>query len=478
MAFASSVIWEANPSGATDNGGGFDPVSGTPGTDYSQATTPQVTYADLVIDAVTNTDCTSAGNPFTSSHVGNVINITSGTGFTVQRVQIMSVTSGVARMEKSLGTLGSTGGNGKLGGCLSTIQACVTLMVPGNTCYIKGTHTVTATISVTLVGTTELPCRFVGYATNRNLTNTDTKPIITTATNSTVIITGNASECVYWRNLQFTNSAATKAAAITNVTSISGGTVAWQFIRCKFGDASGGNNLLNAQTASSSATSVTAQYRECEIAYCTGAGWTSSVSLVADFSSCYIHHNALEGINHVAASGTVNCRGCIITDNTGRGIHMGRAASPLHRLVLENSTLANNGTAQLAFALTSGTERETIIRNNIFYGAGAGTNINMVTASKDAGFLMFNNAFGGSGAFSNTNCTTGEGAITLSGDPFTNAASGDYSLNNTAGAGAACRGVGVPTTFPGGLTTNTLDIGAAQHAEAGGGGTRAYGSVS
>jgi len=469
MAFAASVIWEARSTGASDNGGGFDPTSGVPGTDYSVQDAAQVTYTDIVIDAVTNTNCTSAGTPFTSAHVGNIINITSGTGFTVQRVQIMSVSGVIATCDKSLGTTGSTGGNGKLGGGLSTVQACVTLMVPGNTCYIKGTHTVTSTITVTLVGTTELPCRFVGYASSRTLTNTDTKPIITTATNSVVLITGNASQGCQWRNLQFTSSAGTKAAAVANVTSASGGTTPWLFRNCKFGDASGGNNLLHAIIiGSSGATNMISRVYDCEILYCTGAGYNSSGTSESSFDWCYIHHNAVEGIVGSAAGFLLSVQNCVITNNTGRGIHASRAAAPVVRMRIENSTIANNGTAQVAWGLTSGSQSETILRNNIFYGAGAGTNLNMATASKDAGFILQNNAFGGSGAFSNTNVTTGEDPITLTGDPFTNAGAFDYSLNNTAGAGASCRNVGVPATFPGGLTATSIDVGAARHADIGG----------
>lgn len=56
---------------------------------------------------------------------------------------------------------------------------------------------------------------------------------------------------------------------------------------------------------------------------------------------------------------------------------------------------------------------------------------------------------------------------TLTADPFTNAAGGDFSLNNTAGGGASCRAAGIPGVFPGGLTTGYPDIGAVQSQAAG-----------
>jgi len=70
-----------------------------------------------------------------------------------------------------------------------------------------------------------------------------------------------------------------------------------------------------------------------------------------------------------------------------------------------------------------------------------------------------------------TGLPAGAHDVTLTGDPFNGASSGDFSLNNTAGAGAACRAAGFPGALPGGSTTGYLDIGAAQHQDAGGGST-------
>jgi hypothetical protein len=59
-------------------------------------------------------------------------------------------------------------------------------------------------------------------------------------------------------------------------------------------------------------------------------------------------------------------------------------------------------------------------------------------------------------------------AITGSGSFFTNAAAGDFSLNNTSGAGALLRGTGYGT-FPDGLTVSLPDVGAYQDGSGGGG---------
>jgi hypothetical protein len=63
------------------------------------------------------------------------------------------------------------------------------------------------------------------------------------------------------------------------------------------------------------------------------------------------------------------------------------------------------------------------------------------------------------------------GFITLTASPFTNAGSGDYSLNTTAGGGAACRGAGYPVSYFGLSTTASFfSLGAADPNPAGGGG--------
>jgi hypothetical protein len=72
----------------------------------------------------------------------------------------------------------------------------------------------------------------------------------------------------------------------------------------------------------------------------------------------------------------------------------------------------------------------------------------------------------------------GDGDVTMTGDPFNNAASSDFSLNNTASAGAACRSAGWPGRIGAlGATagTNYMDIGALQAQPSAGGGTVAYG---
>ena len=96
------------------------PTGATWTVDYSQQTSAQIAYTDIVIDATTNTKATSSAHPFTVNMIGNMISIASGTGFTVQPVVLQSISAGVATFDKALGTTSSTGGHGSLGGAFAT----------------------------------------------------------------------------------------------------------------------------------------------------------------------------------------------------------------------------------------------------------------------------------------------------------------------------------------------------------------------
>ena len=85
--------------------------------------------------------------------------------------------------------------------------------------------------------------------------------------------------------------------------------------------------------------------------------------------------------------------------------------------------------------------------------------------------IAVNNAFRNNTTANWHNYTASVGDIALSGTPFTSAGT-DFSLNATAGAGAACRAAGIPGTLPGAGTVYA-DVGALQHS-AGGGGTTVY----
>lgn len=409
MALSAAMEWDVRTTGSNSNGGGFK--AGASGTDYSQQDSPQITFTDLVIDGTTNTKCTSAGNPFTSAHVGNVINITSGTGFTVQRVEIVSVASGVATCDKSLGTLGSTGGNGKLGGALLTIGQAISVMVTGNTCHIKsGTYTISSQQNIS---TASANFTYIGFGSAHN--DGGTRPLFTTSTN-TLIMFSCSSVSVIWRNINFSNTASG-----TRYSSFGtgGGGATLVFQDCNFDGP--GQALYNGISAG------WANFVNCEIKNCTDSG-ISSVSAVKVFG-CYIHNNAVNGIYLTAVNTLIVVRS-IIAANGANGIRTSGGGTFLS----ENSIAGNTNDGVLY------TSASLLLVNNIIYGNG-GYGFNNSSAA--ATYVnRRKNAYGANTSGALNNFTAESTQVTLTADPFTNSAGGDYSLNSTAGGGAACRDAG------------------------------------
>jgi hypothetical protein len=173
------------------------PTAGKWSVDYSWGTGPAITYTDLVIGAGANTSqFTSAANPAGPHLIGNVINVTSGTGFTVQRIQVVSVATTTATADKVIGTASSTGGNGKLGGMVDHPATVGGLLIAGNVLMWKYSATAslfgaTANASGGRVSTNFAGDLVIqGYDTTPALDNTDAnRPIARINANSVTAFT-------------------------------------------------------------------------------------------------------------------------------------------------------------------------------------------------------------------------------------------------------------------------------------------------
>lgn len=198
-------------------------------------------------------------------------------------------------------------------------------------------------------------------------------------------------------------------------------------------------------------------------AFLSGFQVTSAVNLVR----CSAHDNTATSNSHgfgVSGSGA-SLVGCISDSNAGKGIWDNSGAPNVEVLdcVVYNNT--SGGIYLDGSASTTAYIENCIISSNGGYGV-SGNSSGLLLLSSNA---FYNNT---SGQTSNINASLITGSVTLTGDPFTDAANGDFSLNSTAGAGAACRGAGrgAFTTTQGGYGTTTAypDIGAVQHQDSGG----------
>jgi hypothetical protein len=88
------------------------------------------------------------------------------------------------------------------------------------------------------------------------------------------------------------------------------------------------------------------------------------------------------------------------------------------------------------------------VLNNIAYGNGGYGFRTDLTEQVARNWLIDHNAFGNNTSGARQNFIAGAHDVTLTADPFTDAANGDFSLNSTSGGGAALKGMGFPATFP------------------------------
>lgn len=439
MALPATLVWEIRPTNGTANaGGGFDPAVASPGTDYSQQDAVQVAYTDLVIDAVTNTDVTSAATPFTSAHVGNNIAVTGGTGFTTGIYNIRSVTGVIARLDRAVGTTSSTGGTGNLGGARSGFSAGTTTLqaslVAGNTVWVKN-EAWNEAVSCTVNGAAATPIVVEGYNASRGdapLTGA------TMPTNDRATVAGNA--CSF------------------NATNY-----IIKYIRSRRAGSNGFGNMQNGL------------YYFCisDTNASNGFQLNAGTTLVG----CESYGNTGAGVSQNQAA---RCVGCYVHDNTGAGISNGGLPVALFNIIEANASHGMQGPFDISTA--------TIIGNTINGNTGASTDgINSTAAAMSPVALMLNNIIANNGRYGANgnsaasgapdytdyyaNATAARnafaaGAHDLALDPqFTNAAAGDFSI------GTNLKAAGWPGAFPGGATsTGYMDLGAVQRQEAGSGG--------
>lgn len=426
MALSADMIWEIRANGTATGGGGF--VAGASGTDYSQQNAVHSTRTDIVIDGSDNTMITSAADNFASDDVGNIINITSGTGFTPGRYEITAVASGVATLDRGCGTTGSTGGNGVLGGAMTLTDANLEDTVAGNDVYIQndGTHTLTGAIDLATAGDiTDGPISVYGYNSTRGdgENSESNRPTIACGAN-------DFNAAGYWRffDLIYTGTA-------VDVLFIDSRSAA---IRCKITNSSG----TSSRHAIDLNTGAGAFF--CEAISDNGHG--IDVGNGTGVIGCYVHDCGSRGYNVTSTTGVIAYS---IADSCPTGIYL---PGPDYIKVI-NCTIYNSTTEGVRVFSTSDS---CLFLNIIIDSCAIGINsTNSVHKN-----LFFNINFSNNTA-NKSNAEPIYNETTL--DPqFVDAANGDFRV------GGNMKGIGAPGLFPGGLSNGYPDLGAVQRIEGGG----------
>lgn len=454
MAIRNDGVWEVRPGGNQNNGSVFSSALG--GTDYTLQDAAQATFADGTGNGTTT--LASVSNPFTAAMVGNGVGIIEGA--TYQGVwQITAfIGAGSVTVDRNLPAGGamtcSVGGanlfanNGVIfigdGGSTSGYM-------PGNKIWIKGPgadagdYAISSnSLTFSTVATATNPITWEGYTTTRGDNGRPTLRHSSGAIN-VVLVSGNfnivknlvldggsgasfalATSCAngYFENLVAKNTAPCRVA--TN-----GGNF---FKRCRFTSSDAGAAGLELQSASN-------QFVECTFDTNTGSG--VDVDDIGFFRNCLFYGNTLDGVSYSDAGDDFgfHLMHCDVWNNGRDGVRI-------------SSTASDGGLANV------------VIQGCILGSHDAGYDVNYTVGdiSTNTGVIewmathMECNAFYTTGLGKYQNLPANSGDTTLSASPFTSDT--DFTLNNTAGAGALvrssnCGAVFADSTTSGGLTQST-----------------------
>lgn len=421
------------------------PTGATWSIDYSRSTTARIAFTDLA-SAGAGLTASSAGNPIGKQMVGNAILIASGTNFTAGLYVLVSVAAGVGtfvgagNMTSGVGS----GGTGGMGGAFATPGKAASFQVGGNDFLIKaGTYACTS-ISTNVAGgmlspvagTSTDSTRFVGFQTIPG--DNGTHPLLQASGAISAFTMFTVAAGVRVENIDFDCASKTTSRAV-------GGAAASVFVRCKF---------LNCTNSAVSGVN-TMQFLFCEATGCA----TSAAFITGSYFYCSAYSNTVTAFAPAAST----MIGCVAANNSGASSD-GFAGSASN--VYIGCVAYNNGRSGFLWTNSAVACQaiNCIAVNNAAYGFNVSAASNLMYFYNCAGY---NNT---TANFNTTNISAFNmvGTITLPGDPFTNAAGNDFSLNST--AGAALRAAGIPGSsgsykLPGLSTNSYFDVGASQHAD-------------
>lgn len=432
------------------------PTSGSWSIDYCQVDGKNTTGSNIsTTDAVTagTTTITSVTANFQVSIIGNYIYVQGGTGTITAawyRVTARASTTSIT-VDRSTGLSVGTGATMNIGGAFATPGAVGAIKVAGTCQFLKsGTYTYANTTPNTAGGpisdtTGGVSASVMSIWQGFNTYRTDfsaTRPLLSAGSQTAFnMIAASAARAVF-DNINLDGNSGATVGGVNSGSSIT-------LRRMK---------VINCTAPSFSSVGV---HWFCESVTCTGAqSFTSSG--VAVYHYCIARDTTTAahiGFNNSGGSQSEFFR-CIASGLTGASAD-GFVVTTSGPMYTVNCVAYNIG--RTGFNLSTSMAGGAV--NCIAYTCVTG-----FTANQAEGACELYNCAGGNNTtdISTANILFSTGFVTLSGNPFTNAGSNDFSLNNTAGAGAACRAAGF-NTLPGGTTVSYEDIGVAQHQDSGGG---------
>lgn len=192
---------------------------------------------------------------------------------------------------------------------------------------------------------------------------------------------------------------------------------------CIFGDST--NQLYHGLEHKTGRTSF--YLDNCVIQYCIGTGYQPSHGIsVAHFTNCVLHSNGQYGA--YCASDSILFYNCIFANNTSSGIYY--PFSNNNRALFHGCIFYKNGGSGIQGQFDGPLNLiECVFYENTSYGVSA-------TVAPEQPYVYGNYQ---DSATTHSNFSIGSDVTTLTADVFTDGASDDYSLNDTAGGGAVLK---------------------------------------
>lgn len=439
MAISGSIVWEVQTGGSdTAHGGGFK--TGASGTDYSTTspTAPQATLSTASVVNATTSRIDVAVGDYTvgAGDVGNILQVTGGSA-TAGFYEITGINAGGANqwtLDRAVGTAGQTVVGG-MGGALATPgKAAPAASVDGNKIWVKaGTYTLSTTTpgaAGPVVFATDIRVFMEGYQTTRG--DRGTRPVISAGSQTSINIfktAGNDTQIFTNMEADANNGAGVICFAIFNAAATSPHFA----LNCLARNASAASTYgFNLAGGSGSGSVIGSVAINCSVGF-RGSGVMNRVD------NCWADGCAV-GFN--TNTGGMSIAGCLASDCTDDGFQISIAS------LARNCTADGNGGDGFS---GDGMYVDCAATNNTAFG------FNTTAKSTLQNCADYNNS-----ARTNTAPFFDFNPITLTGDPWVNAASDDYAPNTTSGAGLSLRnvsGVGLPGQ------SDTHDIGAVHHAD-------------
>ena len=409
MTIAYSTDWEIRTTGDYSNGGGFNRESG--GTDYTQQDVAQLALTDCATSGVGSTTLTSATGGFTAAMVGNVINLSAGTNLTANWYEITAYTdTNTVTIDRAPddGVGGVSGATGKVGGAMSWFPPDGNdggPVIHYNKFWVKhGTYTLTNnTISAQNGPVLLRGVSMEGYENVRG--DLGSKPLFSVGSQSPATV----NQAIIYTYTQFQGLHLTniKVDGVDSSRSWSGIVVGdyrnWvqhcEAVNCS-GGFSGNNGFARFCKASNCVTGFGAFYTE----FC-------------------VAHDCTTGIN-AYINGAVHC----LAYNCTTGYYLNGGAD-VARCIADNCSSFG-----IYHYSSYGNSLENLVTN-----CGTGIYFRGVALSSDHNYLYNNSTdvtYGGNNPASRY---VSYDSTSITSDPYTDSANGDYTINNNETGGRPYR---------------------------------------